>query len=142
MIWLPYRSPGHCAEVLSQEHIEHAYEEGLAALRQICRGSELGRWARMFYREPAWLLAYCGTLNIELGVRFAADPDPAHHMAARHFLRMGWSVAAKPPEWLGQKEIHVSHRSHLIAVDPAHYAHRMPLNTPLDMPLVWPKGSK
>lgn len=140
MIWLPYRVPAQCAEVLSQEHLEYGYYAGLDALRQICRGRDLGKWSLMFKDAPAWLLAYCGTLNIELGVRFNADPDSGYHMAARHFLRLGWSVAAKPPEWLGQKEIHISHRSHLIRVDPDYYAHRLPLNTPLDLPLVWPKG--
>jgi hypothetical protein len=130
MIWLP-----------AQSHLEDGYYAGIDALRQLCRGQNLGRNALMFKDSPAWLLAHCGMLNMELGVRFDADPDPAHFQAARHFLRLGWSVAAKAPSWLGRKDIHMSHKSHLIRIDPEYYAHRMPLNTPLELPLIWPKGS-
>lgn len=140
MIWLPHPSSGRSAEALSREHLEYGYFAGIDALRQICRGRDLGKWASMFRNSPAWLLAHCGMLNLELGARFGADPDPAHFQAARHFLRLGWSVSAKAPDWLGKKEFHWSHRSHLIRIDPAYYAHRMPLNTPLEIPLLWPKG--
>ena len=141
MIWLPSRYSSRSAELLSEEHLEWVYFAGLQALRNIfTRGAELSRDAKMFYKTPGWLLAYVGTANIELGVRFNRDPDSGYFMASRHFLRMGVSVASEPPEWLGNKAFHLAQCSHLIRVDPAYYAHRLPLNTPLELPLIWPKG--
>lgn len=43
------------------------------------------------------------------------------------------------PPWLGDFAVHESHRSKLIAKDPAHYLPRFP-GTPLGLDYVWPEG--
>jgi len=141
MIWLPSRLLSRSAEMLSEEHLVQVHEDGLDVLRRILGHGEMNRSARMFQYNPSWLLAYVGTINIELGVRFNRDPSSGYHMACRHFMRLGISLAATPPDWLGNKAFHLAQRSYLIGLDPEYYAHRMPLNTPLDLPLVWPKGT-
>lgn len=143
MIWLPYKIPGHSAEVLNYNHLCETYEQGLVALREIVRGHHLGKQAEMWRTAPGWLLAYVGQVNLELGARFNEDPDSGYHLAVRHFLRIGWSLAATPPDWLlyRSKDFLISQRSQLIWADPEYYAHQFPLNTPLDVPIIWPKGT-
>lgn len=141
MIWLPSRLSSRSAEVLSEQHLLESHDYGLLALRQIFGHGEMSRSARMFQYNPGWLLAFVGSANLELGIRFDRPPESGYHKAARHFLRLGVSVASDPPEWLGNKAFHLAQCSNLIRLDPAYYAHRLPLNTPLDLPLVWPKGT-
>ncbi|MFJ2508755.1 MSMEG_6728 family protein [Arthrobacter citreus] len=45
------------------------------------------------------------------------------------------------PPWLGEAQVHESHRSNLLAKDPAFYADLFP-GTPPDLPYVWPDPEK
>lgn len=45
------------------------------------------------------------------------------------------------PPWLGEAEVHESHRSNLLAKDPVFYADLFP-GTPPDLPYVWPEPEK
>lgn len=69
-----------------------------------------------------------------------------HGMSAGRYLykRMEWHLATatsgrftmERPPWFGKPEIHLSHQSVLIAMDPKHYKAKFP-NIPTGLPLVW-----
>jgi len=51
------------------------------------------------------------------------------------------AAAGALPPWLGDEELHRSHRSALVRKDPAHYRPLFP-DVPDDLPYVWPVRSE
>lgn len=51
------------------------------------------------------------------------------------------AAAGALPPWLGDEELHLSHRSALVRKDPEHYRPLFP-DTPDDLPYVWPVRSR
>jgi len=45
------------------------------------------------------------------------------------------------PPWLGDEDLHLSHRSALVRKDPAHYGPLFP-GVPADLPYVWPTSDR
>lgn len=138
MIWLPFRKMTDCVSVLADEHLEDVLQEGLDALRDIVMGRQF-RYDEhdVWQGKGGWLQSYVRECEMELQLR-GYDPDPGPIQAFSQFLKRNISVAPDPPKWLGTPAIHLSHCSALIKADPVHYAHRLPLNTPLEMAIVWP----
>jgi hypothetical protein len=55
-----------------------------------------------------------------------------------HELLDGFPHDLVSPPWMGDLNVHRSHRSYLIRRKPQHYAHQWP-NTPESMPIIWPQ---
>lgn len=141
MIWLPYKNFEQCVAVLTDEHCEDVLQEGLQLLRESIAGVEpTSRDQLMWHMRMGCLMYYVRLAEQELQCR-GYDPDPGPIQAFSYWLKRGWDLSLNPPNWLGDGRFHVAQMSHLIRVNPEHYAQRLPLNTPLELPLVWPKGS-
>lgn len=138
MIWLPFRLMHQNVAVLSDEHLEDVLQEGLEVLRSYVMGRQFQHDEdQMWQGNCGWLQSYVRDAEMELQQR-GYDPDPGPIQAFSHFLKKNLSVAPRPPHWLGSAAFHISHRSQLIRSDPVHYARLLPLNTPLELPFVWP----
>jgi hypothetical protein len=138
MIWLPFASTKANLEVLTDEHVFEVVFEGLDCLRNIYRGDLSWRNARMWGEHPAALLAYVAAAERET-VHRGHNPEPRVIRAHVALSREGWPLAPVPPWWYGTPDFHLAQRSHLIRVNPTHYAQRMPPTTPLELPVIWPK---
>lgn len=89
------------------------------------------------WRGYAWaLLQYQGALGDEWCARGYKD---AYLDKARAIFRVGKvdSLPHRMPPWLGDRELHRSHQSQLIARDPSYYRPLYP-NTPDNLPYIWP----
>lgn len=137
MIWLPYPSARANMKVLTDTHVFEVVCEGLQCLRNIYAGDLTWRDAAAWANHPAALLLYVARAHQEM-VQRGYDPEPRVHRAHVALSRAGWPLAPVPPWWFGQPDFHLSQRSHLIRIDPVHYTRRMPLTTPLELPLIWP----
>ncbi|MEV6904326.1 MSMEG_6728 family protein [Amycolatopsis sp. NPDC051372] len=51
------------------------------------------------------------------------------------------AAAGELPPWLGDEELHRSHRSALVRKEPGHYRWRFP-DVPADLPYVWPRSDR
>lgn len=140
MIWLPYANVRANLDVLKLEHIFDVVYEGMQCLRDIYSGV-LGRDVRMWHNQPAALLAYVAAAEKEVRGR-GLQGEPRVIRAHVALSRAGYPLAPVPPSWYGSPEFHIAQRSHLIRVDPVHYARRLPFTTPIDIPLVWPSERK
>lgn len=141
MIWLPFANTKANLEVLKDEHIFDVVFEGLQCLRNIYAGRLDWRDARMWRNNPAALLLYTHRAEREMVHR--GYPEEAKVRNAHVAMSdAGWSLAPVPPWWYGHPAYHTSQRSHLIRVDPTHYAQRLPFTTPLELPLYWPGERK
>lgn len=78
---------------------------------QVCVCQE---WTDRGYRDTCW----GKTLDLAL----------EHHIAPRF---------DDDPPWLGDEDLHLSHRSNLIRKKPEHYGELWP-DVPADLPYVWP----
>lgn len=137
MIWLPFVSSRQNLEILTDEHVFDVVFEGMQCLRNIYRDDVTWRDARMWVDAPASLLLYVTRAEREM-VRRGYDPEPRVMSAHVALSREEWQLAPIPPWWFGSEELHMSHRSHLIRVNPEHYTRRLPFTTPLELPLIWP----
>lgn len=137
MIWLPFASSKANLDVLTDEHVFDVVFEGLECLRNIYSGDLAWRNAKAWAGAPAALLLYVTRAEREMVTR-GYDPEPRVTRAHVWLSRAGWPMAPVPPWWFGSPVFHMSQRSHLIRVNPTHYAQRMPFTTPLEMPVVWP----
>ncbi|MFC7534932.1 MSMEG_6728 family protein [Actinoplanes sp. GCM10030250] len=52
------------------------------------------------------------------------------------------AAAGDLPPWLGDKDLHISHRSALIRKDPGHYRPQFGEELPDDLPYVWPASDR
>jgi hypothetical protein len=140
MIWLPYPSIPRSIATLAPDQLDDVVIEGLEALRCVFDPQRAfdGSY-EMFRRSAAWLLVYVRQAELELGLH-GYDPNPGPTQATLHFMRRNVPLAPVPPRWLGDKGFHLAQMSQLIKVDPGYYARRLPPNTPLDLPPIWPEG--
>jgi hypothetical protein len=137
MIWLPFANTKKNLEVLTDEHVFDVVFQGMQCLRNIYTSEFQWRDARMWAKHPAALLLYVTRAEREM-VRRGYPPEPRVINAHVTLSQAGYPLAPVPPWWYGYPLFHVSQRSHLIRVNPHYYAQRMPFNTPLDEPLMWP----
>lgn len=141
IIWLPFASAKSNLDVLTDEHVFEVVFEGMDCLRNIFRGDLSWRNSRMWDGCPAALLLYVTRAEQEM-VRRGYDPEPRVLRAHVALSREGWPLAPVPPWWFGMPGFHMAQRSHLIRVDPVHYARRLPPDTPLELPIIWPRERK
>lgn len=141
MIWLPFASTKANLEVLTDQHVFEVVYEGLQCLRNIYVGDLSWRDARMWGSHPATLLAYAAAAEREM-VRRGHNPEPRVIRAHVALSRAEWPLAPVPPWWFGDPAYHESQRSHLIRIEPTHYAQRLPFTTRLELPLIWPQERK
>jgi hypothetical protein len=138
-IWLPFPNVRQNLLTLNDSHLADVVWQGLDVLRAIPRPADHGptRHVRMWLESPAALLAYVVAAEAELRARGVGE-EPRVQRAFTWYGRIGIPLAPVPPWWYGNPMFHSAQRSHLIAVDPVHYARRVPLTTPLDLKLIWP----
>lgn len=141
MIWMPFASSKANLDVLTDEHVFDVVFMGMQCLRNIYVGDLSWKDSRMWGTAPASLLLYTARAEREM-VRRGYDPEPRVNSAHVALSRAGWPMAPVPPWWFGDPEFHESQRSHLIRVNPTHYAQRLPFTTRLDLPVIWPKERK
>lgn len=137
MIWLPFANVKSNLTTLTDEHVMDVVFEGMQCLRNIYAENISWRDARMWVDGPAGLLFYVVAAEKEMRER-GHDPEPRVRKAFVAIARAYESLSPKMPLWYGNPEFHRAQRSHLIRVNPEHYARRMPFTTPLEMPLMWP----
>lgn len=137
-IWCPLPSVSENVKVLSDSHLADVVWQGLDTLRVLTRDDPgLSQWVRMWRSCPATLLYYVLNAEAELRARGIGE-EPRVLNAFSWYHRKGIPLSPVPPWWLGSKMFHQAQCSHLIAVDPVHYARRLPLTTPLDLKMIWP----
>jgi hypothetical protein len=141
MIWLPFANTKKNLDVLNDQHVFDVVFQGLQCLRHIYAGQLKWRDARAWAAAPAALLLYVHRAEREM-VRRGYDPEPRVIRAHVALSDQGYSLAPVPPRWYGEPALHLSHRSHLIRVAPTYYAQRLPFDTPLELPLIWPGERK
>ena len=139
-IWVPYANLTMNVKVLTDEHLSEVVYVGLDTLRAIVADQD-GRLAEMWRSAPAGLLSYLVRADQERQAR-GQPAELRVRRAFSHLARRGLSLAPVMPRWFGgDPSLHLSHRSRLIRIDPEYYAQRLPFDTPLDLPLRWPKES-
>jgi hypothetical protein len=142
MIWLPYPNVRANLDVLADEHVTDIVLEGMQCLRDIYAGA-LGRDVRAWRKHPQGLLFYVLSAEKELGKRGMGAVGEHQIVSAFTWIsRHEPTMSPKMPSWYGEPAFHLAQRSHLIRVDPVHYARRLPLTTPLELPLIWPVERK
>jgi len=145
--FLPYPSFAESAVALDSPRLGKQRVETLQILRalivptygwqrhpvvQMWRGHVPGLTAYGLAMTDEWVRrGYADTVRPQL-VEFAPEVDgvPQDELAARGLL----------PPWIGDAAVHESHRSRLIAKDPAFYEAVFP-GTPHDLEYVWPPPS-
>ncbi|MBF4993145.1 MSMEG_6728 family protein [Arthrobacter gandavensis] len=136
--FLPYENFRRSAEVLDSPRLGKQRVETLQILRALALpdyGWQNHPVTRMWMGYVPALVTYglamtdawtgrghADTVREQL-VEFAPDADGGD---------------APSPPWLGDPQVHKSHRSNLLAKDPAFYADLFP-GTPADLPYVWPE---
>jgi hypothetical protein len=141
-IWMPYANISANLLVLSDSHLADVVFQGLDTLRSLPSYDgpsdvRMGRSDRMWYERPGALLFYVISAEAEYRRRGLGE-EPRVVKAFTWYGRLDIPLPARPPWWFGSPMFHRSQRSHLIRVDPEWYARRLPLDTPLDMALLWP----
>lgn len=140
MIWVPFVSTKANIDVLSVGHLIDVVMQGLQCLRDMYSNVG-GRDVQAWGQHPQGLIYYVIYAETEMRRR-GFSGEPRVYSAFTYVSRNQESMAPIMPSWYGNPEIHLSQRSHLIRVDPEYYARRLPLTTPLELPLVWPKERK
>lgn len=144
VIWLPYANVRANLDVLNDGHVTDVVLEGMQCLRDIYSAGVLGRDVRAWRKHPQGLLFYVLSANEELRARGMGAGQSSRSIAAAftHMSRSEPTMSPKMPSWYGDPALHLSHRSHLIRVNPDYYTRRLPLTTPLELPLIWPSERK
>lgn len=137
MIWLPFANIRACLDVLTIDHVYDVVYEGMQCLRDIYTDNVNGRDVRAWRNHPQGLLFYVLAAEKEMRKR-GMTGEPRVNNAFTWLGRNEPSMAPTMPSWYGDPAFHLAQRSHLIKVDPVHYARRLPLDTPLELPLIWP----
>ena len=115
--FLPYPDFDDCARVLDPKRLGNQfYREGLTLLR--------GKWSnhpasRMWYPTHCWALGkYLLACANELERRGYHYPK---HVAEVQMRMSDADDNMEMPPWLGDPELHASHRANLLRKDPVHY---------------------
>lgn len=142
MIWLPFANVRANLDVLEDGHVTDIVLEGMQCLRDIYAGA-LGRDVRAWRRHPQGLLFYVISAEKELSWRGMGAVGTRNIASAFTWIsRQEPTMSPQMPSWYGDPSLHLSHRSHLIRVSPEYYTRRLPLTTPLELPLIWPSERK
>jgi hypothetical protein len=139
VIWLPYANLRKNLEVMTVDHVYDVVYEGLQCLRDVISGVS-GRDVRAWRNRPGGLFFYVKLADEELQNRRLTGEPQVLKMFSR--LNNNFPMSPLMPTWFGDPDFHLAQRSHLIRVDPVHYARRLPLTTPLEIPLIWPRERK
>jgi hypothetical protein len=111
--------PGHGWRNHPAVRMWRGFEEALTRYGlEICR-----RWSGLGHRDTC-----AGKLTAEFAALRGALPRTQAELAGADAL----------PPWLGDPELHRSHRSALVRKDPAYYGPLFP-GVPADLPYVWPR---
>lgn len=141
MIWLPFANVKANIDVLTDAHICDVVFEGMQCLRDIHEPSVAGRDERAWRNHPAGLLFYIIAAEAEMRRR-GMDGEPRVFSAFTWISRRSATMSPQMPSWYGDPAFHESQRSHLIRVNPLHYARRLPPTTRLELPVIWPSERK
>ena len=136
--FLPYESFRRCAEVLDSPRLGKQRVETLQILRALVvpdYGWQSHPATRMWMGYVPALTLYGLAMTDAWVQRGYADTvrDQLVEFAPGAQL----NGTAMPP-WLGNPELHESHRSNLLAKDPEFYSGLFP-GTPADLPYLWPE---
>lgn len=140
MIWLPFANVRANLDVLTINHVYDVVYMGMQCLRDIY-SEVLGRDVRAWRNHPQGLLYYVIAAEQEMRKR-GKEGEPGVSHAFTWFGRNEKTMSPIMPSWYGDPKFHLAQRSHLIRVDPVHYARRLPLTTPLELALIWPSERK
>jgi len=141
MIWVPYASATASTSTLASEHLMDVVFQGMQCLRDMYTEDVSGRDVRAWRQHGPGLIYY--VLAAELEMRRRGLPGEKRvYRAFTWVARENESMTPKMPPWWGEPSLHESHRSHLISIDPEHYARRMPVSTRLGLKLLWPGERK
>lgn len=135
--WLPMLGFTASARKLDDERLKRQVESCHWFIEQLDSSNpnlleEVRMWAGYEMRFAIYAIAVVQEAVVKRRLDF--DTKPFHDWAQE--LR-SISMPNDPPPWLGDVDICRSHRSRLIALDPA-YEDIFP-NTPRNMPILWPQ---
>jgi hypothetical protein len=145
--FLPYPDFAETAAVLDDRRLGKQRVETLQVIRALTRdtyGWKRHPAVRMWEGHVEALGTY-GAVICEEWVRRGYADTCAATMGADLALGGVTSLRSQPelaragllPAWLGDEQVHASHRAALVRKDPEHYAGRFPGVDP-DQPYVWP----
>lgn len=139
-IYLPYPDFEGCALILSDEHLKIQRLHVHQALR-ILHGRRSG-WSRhtllqMWRDNELALTVYGLTLSNEWLRRGHFDKG-FHSILDAYSQDIDWELRPdEMPQWWGIPELHISHQSALLRIDPVHYRKWFKI-VPDDLPTWWP----
>lgn len=143
--WMPHIRSLTVARSLSDSHLHEAVisaEKMLRLVEQRPAPTDEISWLAYSmwygYEYPLCLHGLTLATTLVSERRIAVDEVPGSYMAevGIEIENSGAADRAVPP-WIGDKDVHRSHRSQLIMLDPA-YADVWP-GTPPQMPILWPQ---
>lgn len=147
--FLPYADYAASAATLDQKRLGKQRVEAYQALLQLCsiKMVDFPEWEPRFggWSHPAmamWsgheveLLKYIEACCNEWTSRGSKDTVLEKSTHTLELAReKDWSV--EPPHWMGDPEVHRSHRSNLVRKDPEHYGPLFPDDGP-ELEYIWP----
>jgi hypothetical protein len=143
--WLPAANTQESMRCLHDDDLIVQIREARNLLRAMAAETSESRllMVRMWRGYEGGLLNYVGTACQEYERRTSRHDHTQPILAEAWRLRgqRQWPIAPLYPRWYGYAPIHQSHRSTLIRQRPAYYA-RLWVDTPLDMPVLWPQNKK
>jgi len=133
--FLPYPSFRQSAIALDRQRLGKQRVEVLQILNTLTNPEAKG-WrnhpaVRMWEGHEGWLMHYGIAVCDEWILRGYKDTCLGKITAFNHLRD------PEPPSWLGNPDLHLSHRSNLLRKLPEHYGLLWP-DVPIDLPYVWP----
>jgi hypothetical protein len=149
--FLPYAEYAACARVLDDRRLGKQRVEALQIMQVLTSRRRDPRTGRIeafapkgWQNHPAVLMwrGFEASLDAYQRATCAAwtargFADTCAEKSARLLAAAGLNGPAASPPWLGDQQLHRSHRSNLIRKDPAYYGPLFP-GVPPDLPYVWP----
>lgn len=149
--FLPYADFRASAEALDERRLGKQRVEALQVFRALTRSAygwkhhpAVRMWAGHEEALVRYGLEVCDVWRARGRADTVADTlarDAAEAGLLTVRSQEALAVAGELPAWLGDDEVHRSHRSKLVQKDPAHYRSRFP-DAPEDLDYVWPPGRR
>jgi hypothetical protein len=145
-VFLPYKDFKKCVQVLDDKRLKNQRNECLVILKAIL--GEIDAWKR----HPAVRMWDWYEVDLVKYAREACDEMIARGIKTKHtditpFLELlkkhGRETDTISPSWLGNEELHLSHRRALVYKDPEFYGPKFPGVEPAipnkkgSLPYVW-----
>jgi hypothetical protein len=136
--FLPYSDFSLSAAVLDRQRLGKQRVEGMQLLKTLTSN---GGWsnhpaAKMWKGHEASLANY--TLAVIEQWKSRGYKDTCDGKVREICSLNGINLdTASFPDWLGDRDFHISHRSNLIRKKPDYYSHMWP-DVPNDLPYIWP----